>query len=112
MSQTRTNALAIRIEPARLWTAELINTTVTSAQGAGMWAVDTAQQFGSLLSALMAPAVLSTYAFATWSLASNLGWTSSFPFSSGPFSNWLIWAGIAVSVHVAAHVLHRRVLEK
>lgn len=113
MPQTRSiAALAVRTEPARIWTAELVQTSVSSLQSAGTWAVETAQQFGSLLSALLAPAVLSTYAFAAWSLASNLGWTNTFPYSSGPFSNWLIWAGIAILVHVAAHVLHRRTLER
>jgi hypothetical protein len=107
MSETRTSALAIRTEPARAWTANIIQAVSnTSIRGAG-WAVDTAQHFGSLLSALMGPAVFSAYAFATWSLAANLGWTNTFPYATGPLSNWLIWAGIAIAVHEAAQVLRR-----
>jgi hypothetical protein len=74
---------------------------------AGVWAGETAQKFGALLSALMAPAVFSAYAFAFWSLAGNLGWTDSFVFASGPLSNWLVWLAIAILVHVASSILKR-----
>ncbi|HEX4770171.1 MAG TPA: hypothetical protein VH351_05030 [Bryobacteraceae bacterium] len=75
----------------------------------GAWAVDTAQHFGLLLSVLMAPAVFAAYTFAAWSLAANLGWTNTFPYGSGPLSNWLIWAGFAIAVHLAAQVLRRHI---
>jgi hypothetical protein len=72
-----------------------------------VWAVDTAQQFGALVAALMAPAVLSVYAFVAWSLAANLGWTDTFVFKSGPLSNWMIWMGAAVLVSLAASILRK-----
>jgi hypothetical protein len=75
---------------------------------AGVWASDTAQEFGTLLSALMGPAVFSAYAFAAWSLAGNLGWTDTFVFPSGPLSNWLVWLAIAIVVNVASSILKRR----
>jgi hypothetical protein len=74
----------------------------------GAWAVDTAQQSGSVVSVLMGPAVFSVYAFAAWSLTSEMGWTDSFPFASGPLSNWIIWTGLAVSLHLAASILRRQ----
>ncbi|HLH01172.1 MAG TPA: hypothetical protein VKX25_00250 [Bryobacteraceae bacterium] len=74
----------------------------------GVWATDTAQEFATLLSALMGPAVFSAYALALWSLASSLGWTNSFLFASGPLSNWLVWSAIAVAIHAAAVILDRR----
>ncbi len=42
-----------------------------------------------------------------WSLTNDLGWTSSFLFSAGPLSNWLVWLGIAVLMSVTANVLKR-----
>jgi hypothetical protein len=74
----------------------------------GVWAADTAQQFGAMVAALMGPAVLSVYAVAAWSLAANLGWTDTFVFKTGPLSNWMIWMGIAVLVSLAANILRKR----
>ncbi|HEX4749092.1 MAG TPA: hypothetical protein VH302_06075 [Bryobacteraceae bacterium] len=73
----------------------------------GAWATDTAQQFGALLAALMGPAVFSSYVFAVWSLADNLGQTDTFVFHNGPLSNWLIWLGFAILMNVAATILRR-----
>jgi hypothetical protein len=56
----------------------------------------------------MGPAIFSAYALAAWSLAANMGWTGTFLYKDGPLSNWLIWLGIAILVHVAADVLKRR----
>ena len=107
MPETRTTAVAVRTEPARAW---VLTTTQVAGEvfgRAGIWAADTAQQFGAVLAALMAPVVFCLYAFAVWGLASNLGWTASFMFPSGPLSNWLIWLGIAILVNLAASVLKR-----
>ena len=109
MSDSRISAVAIRIEPARAWSVGVLQLAGASLSRAGVWAADVAQQFGSVLSALMGPAVFSAYAFAFWSLAQNLGWTATFPYAAGPLSNWLIWLAIAILVHVAADVLRRRV---
>lgn len=76
----------------------------------GAWATETAQQFGALLAALMGPAVFSSYMFALWSLADNLGRTDSFVFHNGPLSNWLIWLGFAILIHVATIILRRHTL--
>jgi hypothetical protein len=76
----------------------------------GIWASDIAQQFGALLAALMGPAVFSSYVFALWSLADNLGWTDTFVFQNGPLSNWLIWLGLAILINVAATILRRHTL--
>ena len=106
MPDTRTTAIAITSETPRapgLWPV-----LVAGASRAGAWAGDTAQEFGALLAVLMGPAVFLGYAFTAWSLASNLGWTNTFLFSSGPLSNWLVWLAIAVLVNVSASILYRR----
>lgn len=106
MPEIRTTAIAIRTETARA--AGLLQATGTIFSRAGVWATDTAQEFGALVAALMGPAVFAAYAFAFWSLASNLGINDSFLFSSGPLSNWLVWLAIAVVVNLAASILRRR----
>jgi hypothetical protein len=107
MPETRTTAVAVRTEPARAWVLGAAQISGEVFGRVGVWAADTAQQFGALLAALMGPAVFSVYAFAFWSLASNLGWTDTFVFPSGPLSNWLVWLAIAVLVSLAASVLKR-----
>lgn len=108
MLEPRNTAIAVRVEPVRAWSSELLQTVGGALTRAGSWAVDTAQQFASLVSALMGPAIFSAYCLAAWSLAASMGWTDSFLYSSGPLSNWLVWLGIAILVHVAADVLKRR----
>lgn len=109
MAEVRPTATAItvRIEPAKVWTAGLLQAIGAGVKNLGAWATDTAQQFGALLAALMGPAVFSAYVFAVWSLADNLGWTDTFVFHSGPLSNWLIWLGFAILINIAATILRR-----
>jgi len=107
MSETRTTAIAVRTEPARVWVAGTLQSSVDVLGRAGAWAADTAQQFGALLAALMGPALVAVYAFALWSLADNLGWTDSFVFRSGPLSNWLVWMSFAILISLAASILRR-----
>lgn len=107
MAESRTSAVAIRSEPVRTWAIAALQSTSTAWANAGVWAGETAQKFGTLLSALMGPAVFSAYAFAFWSLASNLGWTDTFVFTAGPLSNWLVWLAIAILINVASSILKR-----
>ncbi len=106
MPETPTNAIAITAETPH--TAEFIQANTHVLARVGVWATDTAQEFGALVAALMGPAVFSAYAVAAWSLASNLGWTDTFFFSSGPLSNWLVWLFIAIVTNLAASILRRR----
>ena len=105
--EPRSTAVATRAESWRAWPAGALQASILVLGRIGVWAGDTAQQFGPLVSVLMAPAVLSAYSFAAWSLAGNLGWTDSFVFQTGPLSNWLIWLGLAVLVNMAASILRR-----
>jgi hypothetical protein len=111
MAEVRTTATAIsvRVEPApaKVWTTGIFQSLVAGTKDVGSWANDTAQQFGALLAALMGPAVFSSYMFAVWSLADNLGWTDTFVFHNGPLSNWLIWLSFAILINVATSILRR-----
>jgi hypothetical protein len=105
--EPRSNVVALRAENARSWPNIVLQGSVIVLERVGVWAADTAQQFGALVAALMAPAVLSVYAFVAWSLAANLGWTDTFVFKTGPLSNWMIWMGAAVLVSLAAGILRK-----
>lgn len=101
-------AIPVPVGPSRTWSSELWQTAGEALARAGSFAADTAQRFALVVSALMGPAIFSAYSLAAWSLAASMGWTGSFLYGNGPLSNWLVWLGIAVLVHVAADVLKRR----
>ncbi len=107
MLESRTVVKADRLQPAVAWALAFSQATLATFSRAGVWAAGTAQQFGSTVAVLMGPAILSTYAFAAWSLTAEMGWTDSFPFSTGPLSNWMIWLGVAIALHLASSVLKR-----
>jgi hypothetical protein len=107
MPESRTTAIAVLTEPARIWTLSALQAAGNTVSRGVEWAGDTAQKFGALVSALMGPAVVSVYALAVWSLAASLGWTDTFVFSTGPLSNWLVWLAIAILVNLAAGILRR-----
>lgn len=106
-AEPQSTVVAIRTTNPRSWPTSILQSGILVIERVGVWAGDTAQQFGALVSALMAPAVFSAYAFAVWSLAANLGWTDSFIFSTGALSNWMVWLGLAIVVNVAASILQR-----
>jgi hypothetical protein len=108
MSEERVVAKADRLQPAITWTTALGQAASNTAGRVGTWAVSTAQRAGSVVAVLLGPAVLSVYAFAVWSLTANMGWTDSFPFTSGPLSSWIIWTGLAVALHGASLILRRQ----
>jgi hypothetical protein len=105
--EPRSNVVALRAENVRSWPNVVLQGSGLAVERVGVWAVDTAQQFGAMVAALMGPAVLSVYAFVAWSLAANLGWTDTFVFKTGPLSNWMIWMGVAALVSVAASILRK-----
>lgn len=108
MSEQRIVVKVDRLYPVVAWMAAFTQATGSTLAKTGAWAGATAQQCGTVVSVLMGPAVLSVYAFAAWSLTSEMGLTDSFPFTSGPLSNWIIWAGLAAAIHSAATILRRQ----
>jgi hypothetical protein len=108
MAQQQSEVKVDRLNPAITWTAAFTQTIGIAVNRTGAWAATTAQKSAAVVAVLMGPAVLSVYAFAVWSLTSEMGWTDSFPFTSGPLSSWIIWAGLAVSLHCAAIILRKQ----
>jgi hypothetical protein len=105
--EPRSTVVALRAENSRSWPNVVLPGNGIVLERVGVWAADTAQQFGALMAALMGPAVLSVYAFVAWSLAANLGWTDTFVFKTGPLSNWMIWMGAAALATLAASILRK-----
>jgi hypothetical protein len=56
----------------------------------------------AIILAVAGPTALCIYALAVWGLAANLGLNSSFPWSTGPLSNWMIWFGLALVANLGA----------
>jgi hypothetical protein len=108
MSEQRIVVKVDRLHPVVAWMVAFTQALGNTLESAGAWAAATAQQCGTIVAVLMGPAVLSVYAFAVWSLTSEMGWTESFPFTSGPLSNWIIWAGLAAAIHSASIILRRQ----
>jgi hypothetical protein len=109
MFEPRIVVKAEGLHPAIAWMLAFSQNMLGAFSRTGAWAANTAQRFGSVVAVLMGPAVISLYAFAIWSLTSDLGWTDSFPFGAGPLSNWIIWLALAISLHVAARILRRQI---
>jgi len=107
MPEPQVVAVAERASTAANWPSAFLQASAAFLTRAGEWATITSQRFGGVLSALLNPAIVSVYVLAFWSLTANIGWTGVFIVSSGPFSNWMVWLGIAVVLHCAASILKR-----
>jgi hypothetical protein len=108
MPEPQVVAIAERTSTAVSWAYALLQTSAGILSRAGEWATSTSQKLGGVVSALLTPAVVSVYVLAFWSLTADIGWTGTFMVSSGPFSNWMVWLGIAVVLHGAASILKRQ----
>jgi hypothetical protein len=60
------------------------------------------------LSVLAGPAVFSIYVIALWSLTANLGLSASFPWSTGPLSNFVVWLALTLMCTAALIFAGRR----
>ena len=59
-----------------------------------------------LLGATLASILL--FFMTAWCLATDLRLAATFPISSGPFSNWLVWLGAATATQSSRRIAHRR----
>lgn len=59
-----------------------------------------------LLGATLASILL--FFMTAWCLATDLRLAATFPISSGPFSNWLVWLCAAVATQSSRRIAHRR----
>jgi hypothetical protein len=108
MAEQRIVVKVDRLHPITAWSVAFTQAVAGVFGRTGGWAAAIAQHCASVVAILMGPAVLSVYAFAVWSLTADMGWTDSFPFSGGPLSNWIIWTGMAISIHIASIILRKQ----
>ncbi len=108
MPEPQVVAVAERASTSASWASVLWQTSAGILTRAGEFATSTSQKFGAVVSALLTPAVVSVYVLAFWSLTADIGWTGTFMVTSGPFSNWMVWLGIAVVLNGAASILKRQ----
>ncbi len=107
MPEPQVVAVVERTSIAGNWTSALVQASSGILTRVGGWATATSEKFGDVVSALLGPAVVSVYVLAFWSLTADIGWTGAFVVTSGPFSNWMVWLGIAVLLHAAASIVKR-----
>jgi hypothetical protein len=60
-----------------------------------------------LLAALLPPSALAAAILATWRIAADFNWTTSFAIPSGIFSHWQVWLGAAIALQLCARALNR-----
>ena len=47
---------------------------------------------------------------ALWMFGADLGWTETFPISTGFFSHWIVWVALAIGLKFGASVLAAKLL--
>ena len=65
------------------------------------------QRLAAAAAALLNPAALIAAALALWRVTSDMNITRSFAITSGFFSYWQTWLGIAVLLQVCSRLLNR-----
>jgi putative Mn2+ efflux pump MntP len=62
-----------------------------------------------VLVALVIPASLIAMALGLWRLTADVGWTQTFPISTGFFSHWQVWIALAIALKFGASALLTKV---
>jgi hypothetical protein len=65
------------------------------------------KRLASVAAALLSPAAVTAAAFAVWRLTADMNLTRSFAITSGFFSHWQVWLGVAVILQVCSRLLNR-----
>jgi hypothetical protein len=67
--------------------------------------VTASAEAADLLVELVTPASLVVAAMGLWRLTADLGWTETFPISSGFFSHWQVWIALAAGLKFGVSAL-------
>jgi len=67
--------------------------------------VATSAQAADVLVALVTPSALIALAMGLWRLTADLGWTETFPITTGFFSHWHVWIALAIALKFGAAAL-------
>lgn len=72
--------------------------------------VATSAQAADVLVALVTPSAVVAFVMGLWRLTADLGWTETFPISTGFFSHWLVWVALAIGLKFGATTLAAKLL--
>jgi len=72
--------------------------------------VATSAQAADVLVALVTPSAVVASVMGLWRLTADMGWTESFPISTGFFSHWLVWIVLAIGLKFGASALAAKLL--
>jgi hypothetical protein len=64
-------------------------------------------QLRTAFAAALSPIAVLAGTLALWRLGADLSWMSNFPVQKGPFSQWLVWMGLAIVLRLAASKVER-----
>jgi len=70
--------------------------------------VETSAEAADVWIALVIPSAVVALVMGIWRLTSDLGWTDTFPVSTGFFSHWQVWIALAIGLKFGASVAVRR----
>ncbi|HUB79416.1 MAG TPA: hypothetical protein VMB03_11490 [Bryobacteraceae bacterium] len=65
------------------------------------------RRFAAGLAGFLQPAAALATAVGLWALAAEQNWTGHFAISSGVFSHWQVWLGVAAVLELCAQLLNR-----
>ena len=65
------------------------------------------QRLALAVASLLTPAAFLTSMLALWRIAADMSWTGSFAISTGVFSHWQVWMGMAAVLQFCSHLLNR-----
>ena len=65
------------------------------------------QRIALAVASLLTPAAFTASVLALWRLAADMSWTGSFAITSGVFSHWQVWMGVAAVLQFCSHMLNR-----
>jgi hypothetical protein len=68
------------------------------------------EQAADVLLALVTPAAAVTLVMGLWRLTSDVGWTETFPITTGFFSHWLVWIALAIGLRFGASAMAPKLL--
>ena len=82
----------------------------TRLQSLARRTVATSAQAADVLVALVTPSAVIALVMGLWRLTADLGWTETFPISTGFFSHWIVWVALAIGLKFGASVLAAKLL--
>lgn len=68
-------------------------------------ALKSSEQAADVLVALVIPAAAVTLVMGLWRLTADVGWTETFPITTGFFSHWLVWIALAIGLRFSASAM-------